>query len=168
MDIATILSPALTFDWAIVNGALAIDDGLDTAVALSLFSDRLANPDDVLPAGDGDRGGWWGDAYLPPLNGQPDRIGSRLWLLARALQTQETARRAQAYVQEGLQWMEIDGVVASVTVPMPTFPAPGYMNIVAILLQQSAGGGVISRRYTTLWDMTRATPSSFGVVVGGV
>src|SRR5579859_1817812 len=146
MDFATVLAPDLTFDWAIVNGDLAIDDGLDTAVAISLWSDRLANADDEIPDGSADRRGWWGDAYLPVLStGQPDRIGSRLWLLARALQTLETQQHAQAYVREALQWMVDDGVVASVTVPLPTFPRPGAMIIVAVLAQQTAAGAVVHR-----------------------
>lgn len=170
MDIATVLTPALTFDWALdpTTGDLQVDDGFDTAVALSLFLDRLANPDDEIPDGSSDRRGWWGDAYLPPLaDGTPDHIGSRLWLLARALQTPETAARAQGYVQEALAWMIGDGVAASVTVPLPTFPARGMMEIVAVISQQTAAG-TVDRRYTTLWDMTRAAPKIFGVVLGGI
>lgn len=169
VDFATTLSPGLTFDWAIAAGDLATDDGLFTAVALSLWTDRLANADDAIPDGSGDRRGWWGDAYLPPLaNGTPDHVGSRLWLLARALQIQETAQRAQAYVQEALQWMVDDGVAAQVTVPLPTFPRQGAMSIVAEIAQQTAAGTTVARRYTALWDVTRGSVSMAGVLVGGV
>lgn len=169
MDFATLLSPNLTFDWALTGGDLAVDDGLDTAVALSLWTDRLANPDDVIPDGSNDGRGWWGDAWLPPLaNGTPDHIGSRLWLLARALQTPETAQRAQAYCQEALQHLVDDGVVESVTTPLPTFPRLGAMQIVNLISQRSAAGAAVNRRYTSLWDMTRSAVSFSGIVAGGI
>lgn len=167
-DIATVLTPALTFDWALVDGDLQDDEGLDTAVAISLFSDRLANADDEIPDGSADRRGWWGDAYLAPrADGSADHIGSRLWLLARSKQELETAQRAQTYVQEALAWMTEDGIAGAVTVPLPTFPALGMMEISFTISQQTASGAV-DRRYTALWDMTRATVSSFGVVLGGI
>lgn len=169
MDFATVLSPGLTFDWAISNGDLAADDGLDTAVALSLWTDRLANADDVIPDGSADRRGWWGDAFLPPLaDGTPDHIGSRLWLLAGALQIPETAQRGQAYCQEALQWLVDDGVAASVTTPLPTFPRLYAMQIVNIISQQTASGLIVNSRYTSLWDMTRGAVSFAGIVVGGI
>lgn len=169
MDFATILSPGLTFDWAIAAGDLAVDDGLDTAVAISLWTDRLANADDVIPDGTGDRRGWGGDAYLPLLaSGAPDHIGSRLWLLSRALEILETAQRAQAYCREALQWLLDDGVAASVTVPLPTFPRMGAMQIINDIAQQTAAGATITRRYTSLWDMTRGSVSMSGIVIGGI
>lgn len=167
MDIATVLSPSLTFDWLIAAGDLASDDGLDTAVAISLFTDRLANEDDELPDNSGDRRGWWGDAYLPPLaDGSPDHIGSRLWVhLDRALASPETAQFAQADCIEALAWLEQDGI-ATVTVPLPTFPAPGLIEILIEVSQQTAQGA-IDRRYSVIWNMTTNTVSSFGVAIGG-
>lgn len=169
MDFATILSPGLVFDWAIAGGQLGTDDGLYTAVALSLWSDRVANPDDPLPDSSGDRRGFWGDPYLPPrANGAPDRLGSRLWLLARALQVRETALKAQAYCQEALVWLEEDGIAAKVTTPIPTFPGPGAMEIVNIVSERSTSKPKIDRRFTSLWDMTRNSVTMTGLLVGGI
>ena len=175
IGISAIGAPALPlvtfsgFDWAIVNGDLLTDDGLDTAVALSLWTDRLANEDDELPANDGSRRGWWGDAFLPRLtNGNPDRIGSRLWLLARALQTLQTAQLAQAYCQEALRWMVDDGVATSVVTPLPTFPRIGAMRIVNLINQAGPSGSTVERQYMSLWDMTRAAVSMSGIVGGGI
>lgn len=61
-------------DIALKNGALDTDDGLRTAILISLFTDARALDDDVLPAPE-DRRGWWGDA-IPEIEG--DIIGSRL------------------------------------------------------------------------------------------
>ena len=47
-------------DIGLARGDLATDDGLRTAVLISLFTDAPARDDDPLPA-PGYRGGWWGD-----------------------------------------------------------------------------------------------------------
>lgn len=89
------------------SGAIAADDGLGTAVILSLFLDGRARADD----GAEDRRGWLGDAFAPE-----DRIGSRLWLLTRERQSEETRRRAEDYAAEALAWLVADGLAADVTV----------------------------------------------------
>jgi phage gp46-like protein len=99
-------------DWELLSPGLAEDDGLETAVIISLFTDRRAEADDELPAGD-DRRGWWGDA-LAEVEG--DRIGSRLWLLSREKQLPQVLARAREYALEALQWLIEDGVASAVDV----------------------------------------------------
>lgn len=111
-DIALLWSnSALGADFALQQGQLATDDGLRTAIIISLFSDGRARDDDVLPSGD-DRRGWWGDAFLPP----NDRIGSRMWLLEREKLTTATLLRLRDYAREALAWLIEDGIAASVNV----------------------------------------------------
>lgn len=100
-------------DWGLTAGDLAVDGGLQSAVILSLFTDRIAAPDFVPPAGSPfDRHGWWGDSY------EPSPIGSRLWQLNRAVKSDGTTllNEARDYCQEALQWLVTAGVVASVSV----------------------------------------------------
>jgi phage gp46-like protein len=105
-DISTIWSPVnLRGDWLLAGTQLQSGQDLVSAVLISLFSDRIANPDDVIPDGTNDPRGWWGDDAAHP-------IGSRLWLLSRAKQTTDTLARAQTYIAEALQWLIDDGVVA--------------------------------------------------------
>ena len=123
-DIATRWDiPGSRGDWAVsVTGDdLESGDDLVTAVLISLFTDRVADPDDVIPDGTDDPRGWCGDA------GETHPIGSRLWLLNRAKQTTETLTRARDYIVEALQWMLDDGVVASfdITVAYPRFQMLG-------------------------------------------
>lgn len=101
------------FDLSLSGADLAIEDGLQTAVIISLFTDRRAEDGDELPDGTTDRRGWWGDAYAQVDN---DRIGSKLWLLSRSKQTAETARLAQTYASEALQWLIDDGIADRVDV----------------------------------------------------
>ena len=110
-DLALLGTDRGDFDLAIEGGELLGDDGLMTAVTVSLFSDRLAREDDPLPESMpgrvGDRRGWWGD--LVRLDGRANPIGSRLWLLNREKELQETVNRAAEYATEGLAWLKALG-----------------------------------------------------------
>lgn len=108
-------------DLATGAAGLQKESSLFTAIIVSLLTDRRAEPDDRLPDDDPrrasaigpDRRGWCGD-MLAERTG--DRIGSRLWLLAREKQNEETRLRAVAYCKEALQWLIEDGLAAAVTV----------------------------------------------------
>jgi phage gp46-like protein len=107
-DIAT--SWQQTFgDWSVTGQDLTSGDDLVTAVLISLFTDRVALPDDVIPDGSGDPRGWWADDATYP-------IGSRIWLLERAKRTQQTLVLAQGYAEEALQWLLDDDVCSAIDV----------------------------------------------------
>lgn len=123
-------------DLVIADNDLVLDDTLKTAVLLSLFTDRQAHKDDVLPDGPGgDRRGWWGDALNTDTS---DRIGSRLWLLARELCTDATLRRAEAYAEEALAWLVTDGVASEVTVRAEYQPERGFLALDIHIVRPSA------------------------------
>ena len=129
-------------DFDLVNGDLATDPGLQTALIISLFSDRLAAAGDVLPDNSSDRRGFWGDLPVDPAAqaagpSAADLTGSRLWLLDRALQTQETLRLAESYAEEALAWMVSDGVVGRVTA-LASFTGAGRMQLLVTLFQAGA------------------------------
>lgn len=89
-------------DLVLEAGDLALDRGLSSAVLLSLFVDRRAGVDDLIPPDD-DARGW-------PLEPSGDRWGSRLWLLERSKATPEAIALARAGVLEALQWLVDDGI----------------------------------------------------------
>jgi phage gp46-like protein len=97
-------------DWALAGADLASGSDLATAVLVSLFTDRAADPDDAIPDGTTDPRGWWGDT------GAASPIGSKLWLLARAKATEAVRLRARDYAEQALQWLLDDGVAAEVAV----------------------------------------------------
>jgi len=92
---------------------LEADDGLETAVIISLSTDRLANRGDAVPGDPNDRRGWWGDSFADVAG---DRIGSRLWLLSREKQIPSVLARAREYAAEALQWLIDDGIARAVNV----------------------------------------------------
>ena len=125
MDIRLFYQGIDGIDIGIENGDLAHGHELETAVLLSLFTDRRAELDDPLPSPDGDRRGFWGDTYAD-IKG--DRSGSRLWLLSREKQLPETLVRAKHYVDEALAWMLEDGVAERIEVSVE-YVRQGVMGI---------------------------------------
>lgn len=99
-------------DFVVSGNDLETDDGLETAVFLSLFLDRRAEDSDELPAGQTDRRGWWADEFSTV---EGDRIGSRLWLLARSKDVASVLPLAKQYAEEALQWLIDDLVAESLT-----------------------------------------------------
>lgn len=105
---------------------LARDDGLESAVLVSLFTDRRADPEQIRAGDDArDLRGWWGD-YNPPVDG--DQTGSLLWLLGREKQTRETLARGRQYAEQALAWMLDDLVARRITVTTE-YGGPGVMHI---------------------------------------
>lgn len=88
------------------DGLLAAGDPLETAVLISLFTDRLVTPAEV-PEGVS-RGGWWGGAF-PYVAG--DVEGSRLWsLLVRGREDRVALLAAADHAREALAWLLEDSL----------------------------------------------------------
>jgi phage gp46-like protein len=115
----------LAFDITLVDGYLAGDDGMRTAVIISLFSDARAADDDELPNPGGDRRGWWADTYAP-IPG--DVTGSKLWLLARSKNTPDVLAKAQQYARDALAWLVEDGIASGIAA-VASFPQLGWFSI---------------------------------------
>ena len=109
-----------------VTADLATDDGLTSAVLISIFSDRRANADD-LPPGETDRRGWWGDVLT-----NNDPIGSGLWLLQREKRSTEILVRAESYCRESLQWALDDGIATAVAA-VAEWTESGWLSICVTL-----------------------------------
>ncbi len=126
-------------DLVLEDGRVALTDGLDTAVILSLFTDRQARPDDPLPDGaDGDRRGW----CLDP------KLGSRLWLLGREKQVSEVRRRAKEYAEEALAWLVTDKVASQVEV-IADWVRPGMLGLRILITRRD--GQPVELRYDFAW-----------------
>jgi len=132
-------------DYALAGLGLEADEGLETAVILSLFTDRRAEPDDVIPDGTDDRRGWWADAW-PTLSG--DRIGSRLWLLHREKQLPGVLARAEEYAREALAWLIEDGVAERVEV-VASIPRGGILGLAVSITRPRSP--TVQYRFDAFW-----------------
>ena len=96
-------------DLGLADGDFTREEGLETAVMMSLFTDARADIDDPLPDPQSEnRKGWWGDKVSDI---EDDVIGSKLWLLDRSKTDDAAITDAKAYIEEALQWMIDDEVV---------------------------------------------------------
>lgn len=129
------------FDVRVVSNDLEQDEGLETAIIISLFCDRRVSAEE-LPPEEQSRRGWWGDVA-----DDKDLIGSKLWLLRREKITPETLRRAKEYSEEALKWLLDDGVASSVVV---TVERGGLYQInIGIAITQPNEN--IARRFAYVW-----------------
>ena len=145
-DVRTIWDPfGLAGDWLFAPPDLVTGRDLETAAIISLFTDRLANPDDRLPDPlDCDRRGWWADY------GADYPIGSRLWLISREKQTEEVRLRAEEYCREALQWMLDDDVADTVDVVASWNPqAPGRLDVDVTVTR--ARNQLLKRHFSWAW-----------------
>jgi phage gp46-like protein len=141
-DIRTIWTD-LGGDWRLAGPSLDDDEGLETAVILSLFTDRLADAGDAEVASTARRG-WWADAFAEVAS---DRIGSRLWLLAREKRTPAVLSRAELYAREALQWLVDDGVARGVSV---VAEAAGEVLALSVSITRSTKP-VVQFRFESFW-----------------
>jgi phage gp46-like protein len=130
-------------DWQLQGAALASGNDLSTAVLISLFTDRLANPDDIIPDGTDDPRGWWGNA------GQEALIGSRLWLLARSKLTEEIASRARDYAAEALRWLQDDDVVADIEITTAITP-PAMLGMQIVITEPDGKRAALN--FSWIWS----------------
>ncbi len=131
-------------DVNMVIGDLAGDDGLETAVLISLFSDARATPD-MIPEEDqdGDLRGYWGDLETP------DSTGSLLWTIRRAKQLTRTLAEAREYCERALKWM-IDDKVADRVVVTTEYPQRGWMAI-QVDIYRAQSKNPVTYRYNYEW-----------------
>lgn len=126
-------------DWFLdASNHLVDGDDLQTAVILSLFTDRQARTDDVISDGTGDRRGWWGDPSF----------GSRLWLLDREKLPRDVAKRAKTYATEALQWLLDDQVVSKFDI-VATVMLPSRLNL--FVTAYRTGGPSVASQFTWAW-----------------
>lgn len=147
------LDPAIC-DWKLAgpsapNNAygLAADHALNTAVLLSLFTWRRAEPYDTLPSGT-DPQGWWGDNV--DLEESETKLGSRLHLLIRATLNPETARRAEDYAYEALQPLVDQGAVARFVCTATIEQVKGHL-VLAVDGYSQDGQKIYSQKFERLW-----------------
>lgn len=123
------------------------DDGLETAVIISLFTDRRASAEQIPPEyPQDDLRGYWGDIANASAT---DQTGSLLWLLAREKELPQTLSRAEQYCRDALAWM-IDDLVSTRIEVTATYPARGWMLLVIDIYRPT--GSAVRFQYNYEWS----------------
>lgn len=114
-------------DLLIQDGQPDMDEGLENAVYLSLFTPSL----------------WWGNAVAA----EAERYASRLEEIQRRTLTNQTRLDAEQYARDALAWMVPEGVAKRVTVAA-TIPAVGFLGLTVTIEQPDRTSTV---RYQISW-----------------
>ncbi len=146
MDIRVRQLSTYGFDVTFRSGDFLAEQGLETAVFISLFTDRRAEVEELPPL-EVDTRGWWGDLFATD---EGDEIGSKLWLLDRAAVTQDALNRAQEYAEQALQWLIDDGIAERVTVVASFIGRVGYL--LEIEIKKPNTNQASNFRYQMSWD----------------
>ncbi len=111
---------------------------LQTAVLISLFTDAVADEDDVIPDGSADPRGWWAGP-----------IGSKLWLRTRSKALPALPALVKRDIEQALEWLLIDGVVAAVDVATE-WTTPKMLG--ATVTFRRSDGARSALRFGRLWE----------------
>ncbi len=148
VDISLVPRDGLATDIAdllVVSGDLEHETSLRSAVVLSLFTDRRATTEELEDYGGRDARGWWGD-YLATVDG--DSFGSKLWLLNRKKQVNETLLQARQYAQRALAWMVEDQIAREVEVEA-TWQGMGRLCLDIVIHRADD----VSERFAFVWEL---------------
>jgi phage gp46-like protein len=139
-----------TYDFVIdpTTGDFATTEGLDSAIFVSLFSDRRARADEVPDPLK--RRGWIGDLYsdIPD-----DRIGSGLWMAEQRRLDSETQQFLKSEAIGSLAWFITDGLAKHVDATVAADPARRTARLDVKIQDQMGGTSVKSFE---LWSATTA------------
>ena len=126
-------------DITLAGSDLQRDDGLRTAVIVSLFTDRRADADDVIPDGTNNRRGF----FLNPT------MGSKLWLLNREKNLPVVINRARQYTRDALQWLLDKGIVQKLEITVESVDQETLG--IEIRIHRPMGGDDVDYRFQHLW-----------------
>jgi phage gp46-like protein len=114
-------------DLLIADGQPVMDEGLENAVFLSLFSTT----------------GWWGNA----VSSEDEKLGSELQTVLRRTLNNAARLDAEQYAKDALAWLLSAGIAKSVAVSA-TIPAVGVLGLVVTVEQPDRTSAV---RYQINW-----------------
>ena len=120
------------FDIDTSNEDLLIEDGLETAILISLFTDQRVG---------GDKG-FWGDSI------DGDNWGSKIWTLMREKLTEKTRTKFQEYAKDSLRWLLDDKVAKSINFQSEIVQPESIHLLVEIIRPD---GSTVGYRFNTIW-----------------
>jgi len=128
------------------NGDLKGSNSIDTAVLMSLFTDKRADASEIRDSKE--RRGWWGNLF----NDNEDyEIGSKLWLSTnQGRLTDDTLNAINSQALNCLVWMKEDNIVDDIKVSSNIIGNEQ----VRLNLKFIIGSNIINK-YFILWENSR-------------
>lgn len=134
------------YDLVIEDGDLKKTAGMDSAIFISLFTDRRANPDEV--ADPMKRRGWCGTENTPDQQGN---VGSGIWLYEQRRLTKGVSEGVRMEAYQCLNWLVFDDLAKTINVEIKPIPEDRSTKLnIAIT---ASNGGVTNTGFQ-LWDGT--------------
>ncbi len=145
-DVDAALITASPYDMQIdTNGDIKTADFFDTAILMSLFCERRAEPSEVPESHR--RRGWVGNESTPTFE-----IGSKLWLYSQERATRTVLRGIETVVLNGLQWLIDDGYALDITTIAAL--ASGLVTLNVVIKRPDS---IVDNRFYKLWGNTGGT-----------
>jgi len=135
------------------------DDGLESAVIVSLFTDARCLPEQLTDETENPRG-FWGDTFSTD---DGDQTGSLLWLLRREKRVNRVLNQARDYCEQSLAWMVRDKIARKVTVTTE-YLSSGVM-LIRIEIYRPTGDSV-DFRFDYAWEQQALRSASATVISG--
>ncbi len=128
------------------EGDLKATDSIDTALLMSLFTDKRADSSEIREAGQ--RRGWFGDLF----NDDPNyKTGSKIWLhIDQGIVDEGTLSNINDKALNSLNWMIEDSIVDDIKI----FSSIKSNTEIEIKIQFFIGDNVIERNFI-LWENSR-------------
>lgn len=124
------------------EGDIDSEDSFDTAIIVSLFSDRRASASEVPDPRF--RRGWIGN------ESNEFEIGSKLWLFHQARATQDTRNGVRDAADEALEWLVDDGFAEAIqSAELVVLP-----NGMGLSIEIKRPTGEVVKRFFELWNNT--------------
>lgn len=131
IDLKLKANSSFQFDIEMSDSDIASEAALETAVIISLFTDKRV---------DGERG-FFGDSL------ENDSWGSKIWTLQREKLTDQTKKKLEDYAKESLQWLIDDKIAKKITVESEIVK-PARINL---LVKIYKGDSVSDHRFDNIW-----------------
>lgn len=147
-DIALLFDPIDGPDIAIDGAGIQLDEGMHTAILISLLTDARAPDAAELPHEDADRRGWWGNDFPREVDAQGSELGSLLWLLEREIITPERIARARDAAYAALRWIVADQIASAIRIDVEV----QQRKRIALSVHLDRPTGPARQRYDFLWE----------------
>jgi len=135
-------------DLQLNKGDLLREEGLETAVFISLFTDKRADDEDPLDNLN-DKRGWWGDNTTE----NNYKMGSKLWQYERAKTTINDITKIKETIEESLQWMIEDEVAKKIEVTAERFGIIGNDRLAITIIIKKSDGNETAIKFDDLWNI---------------